>query len=152
MAIINCPECGKEISDKAEKCIHCGFPLFKWYKITLTGYNKPETFASEGLKQVLHLNYDYDILSNILSNCPYEIGKFNSEKEALECAQQLKKWDLNFYVEDSQGNIIESDHINPASQTYTTKKTLSFWDIVWAIIVAVIIISLFIIIFSLIII
>lgn len=24
MAIINCPECGQEISDKAKKCIHCG--------------------------------------------------------------------------------------------------------------------------------
>ena len=27
MALINCPECGKEISDKSEVCIHCGFPL-----------------------------------------------------------------------------------------------------------------------------
>ncbi len=27
MALINCPECGKEISDKAPACIHCGFPL-----------------------------------------------------------------------------------------------------------------------------
>ena len=27
MAMINCPECEKEISDKAESCIHCGFPL-----------------------------------------------------------------------------------------------------------------------------
>ena len=24
MALIKCPECGKEISDKAKKCIHCG--------------------------------------------------------------------------------------------------------------------------------
>ena len=24
MAMINCPECGQEISDKAKKCIHCG--------------------------------------------------------------------------------------------------------------------------------
>ena len=24
MALIKCPECGKEISDKAEKCPHCG--------------------------------------------------------------------------------------------------------------------------------
>lgn len=24
MALISCPECGKEISDKAKKCIHCG--------------------------------------------------------------------------------------------------------------------------------
>lgn len=27
MALINCPECGKEISDSSEKCIHCGYPL-----------------------------------------------------------------------------------------------------------------------------
>lgn len=27
MAMIRCPECGQEISDKAEKCIHCGCPL-----------------------------------------------------------------------------------------------------------------------------
>ena len=27
MALINCPECGKEISDKATACIHCGYPL-----------------------------------------------------------------------------------------------------------------------------
>jgi hypothetical protein len=25
--LIKCPECGKEISDKAPQCIHCGFPL-----------------------------------------------------------------------------------------------------------------------------
>lgn len=25
MALIKCPECGKEISDKSEKCIHCGY-------------------------------------------------------------------------------------------------------------------------------
>lgn len=27
MALIICPECGKEISDKCETCIHCGYPL-----------------------------------------------------------------------------------------------------------------------------
>lgn len=27
MALIICPECGKEVSDKSENCIHCGFPL-----------------------------------------------------------------------------------------------------------------------------
>ncbi len=27
MALIKCPECGKEISDKAKMCIGCGFPL-----------------------------------------------------------------------------------------------------------------------------
>ncbi len=27
MALIKCPECGKEVSDKASACINCGFPL-----------------------------------------------------------------------------------------------------------------------------
>lgn len=27
MALINCLECGKEISDKSKACVHCGFPL-----------------------------------------------------------------------------------------------------------------------------
>lgn len=27
MALIKCPECGKEISDKAVSCLHCGYPL-----------------------------------------------------------------------------------------------------------------------------
>lgn len=27
MALIKCPECGKEISDKAEACVYCGFPI-----------------------------------------------------------------------------------------------------------------------------
>lgn len=27
MALINCPECNKQVSDRANICIHCGFPL-----------------------------------------------------------------------------------------------------------------------------
>ena len=29
MALIKCPECGNEISDKAQQCIHCGYPIPK---------------------------------------------------------------------------------------------------------------------------
>ena len=27
MALIKCPDCGKEVSDRAANCIHCGYPL-----------------------------------------------------------------------------------------------------------------------------
>ncbi|GHT51473.1 hypothetical protein AGMMS49982_09000 [Bacteroidia bacterium] len=27
MALINCPECGKQVSDKARKCPQCGCPI-----------------------------------------------------------------------------------------------------------------------------
>ena len=29
MALIKCPECGKEISDASTACIHCGYPISK---------------------------------------------------------------------------------------------------------------------------
>ena len=27
MALIKCPECGREISDQSKNCVHCGFPI-----------------------------------------------------------------------------------------------------------------------------
>ena len=35
MALIICPECGGKISDQADKCIHCGYPLKKINEISL---------------------------------------------------------------------------------------------------------------------
>lgn len=32
MALIKCPECGKEISDKSEICIGCGFPIKEYLR------------------------------------------------------------------------------------------------------------------------
>ena len=29
MALIKCPECRKEISDQANECVHCGYPISK---------------------------------------------------------------------------------------------------------------------------
>ena len=30
MALIHCPECGKEVSDQAKTCVGCGYPIQKW--------------------------------------------------------------------------------------------------------------------------
>lgn len=30
MALIKCPECQRDVSDKAEICVHCGFPIQEW--------------------------------------------------------------------------------------------------------------------------
>ena len=31
MALINCPECGKEVSDASVNCPNCGYPIRKQY-------------------------------------------------------------------------------------------------------------------------
>ena len=32
MALIKCPECGAEVSDKAEACPKCGYPIRIMYR------------------------------------------------------------------------------------------------------------------------
>ena len=51
MALINCPECGKEISDKAPACIHCGYPLDKINANPIPQENKEGTVIIYGIKQ-----------------------------------------------------------------------------------------------------
>lgn len=43
MALIKCDECGKEISDRAKKCIHCGCMVISYTKCSECG----ERFASD---------------------------------------------------------------------------------------------------------
>lgn len=42
MAMIKCPECGKEISDKAPACIHCGYPIETSLPQNTTSNNLPQ--------------------------------------------------------------------------------------------------------------
>lgn len=43
MALIKCPECGKDISDKASSCINCGYPISK---LDLLVTNDDESFPN----------------------------------------------------------------------------------------------------------
>ena len=49
MSLINCPECGKEISDKAMCCPNCGVPLNHTNESMLTTLSEPEIVVSEEL-------------------------------------------------------------------------------------------------------
>lgn len=50
MAMINCPECGKEISDKAKACIHCGCPINEEKQIAETNTPKTITIVEDNKK------------------------------------------------------------------------------------------------------
>lgn len=57
MALINCPECGKEVSDQAPACIHCGFPLSKTNNIDIEKYIKNIESQFTKLRNVLINKY-----------------------------------------------------------------------------------------------
>lgn len=43
MALINCPECGKQISDQAVSCPQCGYPISKMQPASRTPVETPST-------------------------------------------------------------------------------------------------------------
>lgn len=75
MAMIQCPECGKEVSDKAKKCIHCGKVLIE--------DTIPQKFCSECGKEV-----SFDATECPYCGCPLE----DDEKEIkIQSIKKIKK-------------------------------------------------------------
>ena len=67
MALIRCPECGNSISDRAEKCPHCGLPA---------------SYFSSLSKNTLHMKeagLDYKNLQNVLISCFRQNTIFRTE-------------------------------------------------------------------------
>ena len=68
MALIKCPECGKEISDKAQSCPNCGCPIEDALKTTNQNEQKPQqdnkqaTQQRKNIVQLKGYNVDLDIL------------------------------------------------------------------------------------------
>ena len=46
MALMNCPECHKPVSDTCKRCIHCGYKLHKFQRKDLLKYKKSLLFGS----------------------------------------------------------------------------------------------------------
>lgn len=65
MALIKCPECGKDVSDQAVTCIHCGYPLQK----------KAEPKFVSTITQPSHT----------ISNKPFYLFSFDESYVNLEC-------------------------------------------------------------------
>lgn len=81
MALIKCPECGKEISDKATACIHCGYPI--------ASVNDNADVEVNGITEVLtRFGFSYssgskaiDIYQDVLNEV-VKVKSANNEKEA----------------------------------------------------------------------
>lgn len=56
MALINCPECAKEVSDKAKTCPHCGVDVQKETKEFIYGHRRCTVCGYEGEIQTWYLS------------------------------------------------------------------------------------------------
>lgn len=94
MALITCPECGKQISDKAVACIHCGFPLN-----TETSSETPSKTASAAIDESIN---------NIsaLAQAHPDLSLFNGEKFRFQMLLDLGKNDF-----ENLQTLLKSNHV-----------------------------------------
>ncbi|MDR1872201.1 MAG: zinc ribbon domain-containing protein [Deltaproteobacteria bacterium] len=62
MALINCPECGKEVSSSSVNCVHCGFPIIK-PEVKPDPPAKPEKQSSSFLSELFGIVLTIGILA-----------------------------------------------------------------------------------------
>lgn len=78
MALIQCPECGKEISDKSETCIHCGFPMIRIAntkcEINGTVYDFAEEFPVALLPTIVEYSNAFNMISRKTRMCSADAG------------------------------------------------------------------------------
>lgn len=63
MSLIKCPECGQDVSDKAENCIHCGYPIKQYLES-----NKIQNLKENQICNINHNPVDFLTSRRILKN------------------------------------------------------------------------------------
>jgi len=69
MSLIKCPECGKDVSSLAEKCIHCGYPLQR--QIKYKSYKAMKKKKEERKKKLEKEAMEKKEKSRSIVRCPY---------------------------------------------------------------------------------
>lgn len=83
MALIKCPECGKEVSNRAEACVYCGYPLHQREKTQNEGASLPQENVSVG-------SNSEEPIAQSASNKPTQL--LDSQRAPKGKRGSLKKW------------------------------------------------------------
>ena len=144
MALIKCPECGKEISSSVSKCPHCGFEIQSSSKVTVLGYT--ETFAAspavsifkDGV-QIGEVKQSGKVELDINEECELQ---FKCSFRSAECVVKPGDWILlSFNRTTGKLTAIRTDKDNYQLAINEAKSSDGKrW--LWAIIIAVILLIL----------
>lgn len=121
MSLIICPECKKEISDKADVCIHCGYPI-----------------KNDKNNQHSNITKKYVYMCMSCSNPFKEFDEYKGEIQICpDCGNQLEYYEtetvdnntnlvVERYTEETQRSINSSINLNrpqcPYCHSTDTKK------------------------------
>ncbi|MGN1083222.1 MAG: zinc-ribbon domain-containing protein [Candidatus Avispirillum sp.] len=106
MALIKCPECQREISDKAKQCIHCGYPI------------EEINNTKESVEQEIEDKKYIDLISSLENKFSKFVSQPYSLNKNFENFISQNKWIIN-EIEKSLRNNCDSK-----SEDFVIKKFL----------------------------
>lgn len=103
MALIKCEECGKEVSDKAESCIHCGCPVTK--VVTQEGPSCPKCNSLDIVTDTKGFGLLKAAAGAVVAG-PVGLlgGLIGSKKTVFVCTNCGHRWKPPIYPPDYYGN------------------------------------------------
>lgn len=124
MALITCPECGKQISDKAPVCIHCGYPMQEQptaaptvptsKKVAIPSFKEPSQQKIPAIKVVREITGMglAEAKEFVEQSAPYIIVKDGlSQNQANLIAQKFQAVGVNAEIYDSAAPV---SFVNPS--------------------------------------
>ena len=131
MAIIKCPECGKEISDDATVCIHCGYPIQKQTENSTTKYYSV-ILQDCGLNKLAVIKYIRELTNLSLSEgkdlaekTPSVLVQNVSLNEANDVKAELDKLSAFSMIKEYSEKQDDVTKANDSTETYHQTTTTS---------------------------
>ena len=98
MALVQCPECLGSVSESAEVCVHCGFPIKKYLK------NKTQNKVDNSeIRQKDKSKTAYVVLVALLLVVLSVVAVSHASKQA-----EIKKYRVEFSSEDEMREVLRS--------------------------------------------
>ncbi len=93
MALVKCPECGGNVSDKAKACPNCGYPIYEMINnIDSERQNEKDTLIGDSdVDNTFYENNPVNIYDNIFTH------KKNKDKKKYDISERWQE-----YVEDHE--------------------------------------------------
>lgn len=120
MALMKCPECGKEISEYTNDCPHCGYPVSRCRcGIYVTELNKTDSFSYTNVAKVMGEWAVSTDAETQLNKIPCTLVYASSTNEAKTAIKKLEKMGLKCEIRlDDKPNIPQRsmiEYISPAT-------------------------------------
>lgn len=120
MALINCPECGREVSDKAEHCIHCGFPLIDYLIDNEEIHNKLVENRKNTCPYCGHLN---DPDEDYCESCEMRLTSYNKIAPKHEGIYKYSKNNIKHEIFCPRCGSIDCSHFREEVRVPERTKT-----------------------------